>query len=87
MLVAREDYAYYLLYFIKMFREIVDNVIATIKQQNLLSLITRKLSLHLIYVLFALNFLQNFLLSLLLYSIYALNITRLFYVIYIIILI
>jgi len=31
MLVAREDYAYYLLYFIKMSREIIDNIIAIIK--------------------------------------------------------
>jgi len=31
MLIARKDYAYYLLYSIKMSREIVDNVIATIK--------------------------------------------------------
>jgi len=31
MLIVRENYAYYLLYFIKMFREIVDDVIATIK--------------------------------------------------------
>ncbi len=81
MLVVREDYAYYLLYFIKMSQKIVNNVIATIKQQNLLSLTTRKLSLHLIYILFTLNFLQNALLSLLLYLIYALNITRLLYVI------
>ncbi len=57
MLIARENYTYYLLYFIKMFREIVDNVIAIIKQQNLLSLIGHKLSLHLIYALFALNIL------------------------------
>jgi len=31
MLIVREDYAYYLLYFIKIFREIVDNKIAIIK--------------------------------------------------------
>ncbi len=31
MLIAREDYAYCLLYSIKMSREIVDNIIATIK--------------------------------------------------------
>jgi len=62
-------------------------VIVTIKQQDLLSLTTRKLSLHLIYILFTLNFLQNALLSLLLYLIYASNITRLLYVIYTIILI
>ncbi len=86
MLVARENYAYYLLYSIKMLREIVDNIIAIIKQQNLLSLTTRKLSLYLIYVLFALNILQNALLSLLLYSIYTQNIARLLYVIYTIVL-
>ena len=70
-----------------MFREITNNVIAIIKQQNLLSLIMRKLSLYLVYALFALNILQNALLFLLLYSIYAQNITRLLYIIYIIILI
>jgi len=31
MLIAHENYAYYLLYFIKIFREIVDNIIAVIK--------------------------------------------------------
>ncbi len=70
-----------------MFREIVDNVIATIKQQNLLFLTTRKLNLYLVYALFALNILQNILLSLLLYSIYAQNITRLLCAIYTIVLI
>ncbi len=87
MLIARENYTYYLLYFIKMFQKIVDNVIATIKQQNLLFLTTHKLSLHLIYTLFALNILQNALLFFLLYLIYAQNITRLLCVIYTIILI
>jgi len=86
MLIVREDYTYHLLYFIKIFREIVDNIIATIKQQNLLFLIASKLSLHLVYIMFALNFSQNVLLSLLLYSIYASNMTRLLYVIYTIIL-
>jgi len=86
MLVVREDYTYCLLYFIKMSREIVNNIIATIKQQNLLFLIIHKLSLYLIYIIFALNFLQNALLSLLLYLIYASNIIRLLYVIYIIVL-
>ncbi len=70
-----------------MFREIVDDVIATIKQQNLLFLTTRKLNLHLVYALFALNILQNALLFFLLYSIYAQNMARLLCVIYIIILI
>ncbi len=70
-----------------MFREIVNNIIAIIKQQNLLSLIARKLNLYLIYTLFALNILQNILLFLLLYLIYAQNIVRLLCVIYIIILI
>ncbi len=87
MLIVRENYAYYLLYFIKMFRKIVNNIITTIKQQNLLFLTTYKLSLYLIYILFALNILQNTLLSLLLYSIYAQNIARLLCVIYTIILI
>ncbi len=87
MLIVRENYTYYLLYFIKMFREIVDDIIVIIKQQNLLFLAMRNLSLHLIYALFALNILQNALLSLLLYSIYAQNITRLLYVIYTIVLI
>ncbi len=70
-----------------MFREIANNIIATIKQQDLLSLTTRKLSLHLVYMLFALNILQNILLSFLLYSIYAQNIARLLCVIYTIVLI
>jgi len=70
-----------------MFRKIVNNVIAIIKQQNLLFLIARKLSLHLIYAMFALNFLQDALLSFLLYLIYASNITKLLYIIYIIVLI
>jgi len=39
MLIVRKDYAYYLLYSIKMFRETANDVIATIKQQNLLFLI------------------------------------------------
>jgi len=86
MLVVRENYTYYLLYFIKMFREIANDVIATIKQQNSLFLTMRKLNLDLIYIMFALNFLQNVLLFFLLYSIYALNMTRLLYAIYIIVL-
>ncbi len=87
MLVVRENYVYYLLYFIKMSREIANNIIVIIKQQNLLFLIVRKLSLHLIYILFALNILQNALLFFLLYLIYTQNITRLLCVIYTIILI
>jgi len=31
MLIARKDYIYYLLYFIKMSQEIVNNIIVTIK--------------------------------------------------------
>ncbi len=70
-----------------MFREIVNNIIVIIKQQNLLFLTMRKLSLHLIYTLFVLNILQDTLLSFLLYSIYTQNITKLLCVIYTIILI
>jgi len=67
--------------------EIVNNIIATIKQQNLVYLTIYKLSLYLIYILFALIILQNILLFLLLYLIYALNIVRLLYTIYILMLI
>ncbi len=70
-----------------MSREIADNIIAIIKQQDLLSLTVYKLSLYLVYILFALNILQNILLSLLLYSIYIQNITKLLCVIYTIVLI
>ncbi len=69
-----------------MFREIVDDIIVIIKQQNLLFLTMRKLSLHLIYALFALNILQNALSFFLLYLIYTQNITKLLCVIYTIIL-
>ncbi len=37
-----------------MFREIANNIIQAIKQQNLLCLITRKLILHLIYIILVL---------------------------------
>ena len=70
-----------------MSREIADNIIAIIKQQDLLSLTVYKLSLYLVYILFALNILQNILLSLLLCSIYIQNITKLLCVIYTIVLI
>ncbi len=70
-----------------MFREIVDNIIAIIKQQNLLFLTICKLNLYLVYILFALNILQNALLFFLLYSIYIQNIAKLLYAIYTIVLI
>ena len=70
-----------------MFRKIINNIIATIKQQDLLFLTIRKLSLYLVYISFVLNILQNTLLFLLLYLIYKQNITRLLCVIYTIILI
>ena len=54
ILIVREDYVFYLLYFIKLFSEIIDNVIPTIKQQNLLYFILRRLILYSIYIVLAL---------------------------------
>ena len=54
-----------------MFREIIDNVIATIKQQNLLFLTMRKLSLHLIYAFCAKHFAKRFVISFIIFDLCA----------------
>ena len=63
MLIAREEYIYYSSYFIKLFQQIANDVIATIKQQNLLFLTTRTLNLYFVYIKYMLNFLNRFIIS------------------------
>ena len=49
MLIAREKYTYYLLYFIKLLKDIVDNIVNIIRDQDFLIIIARTLILHTLY--------------------------------------
>jgi hypothetical protein len=72
ILIAPEDYTYYLLYFIKISREIVDNIIQIIKQQNSLYFIARKLILYLMYIVLKLisYFIKRFAISFIIFNLY-----------------